>query len=155
MKGFTLIELLVVVVIIGILASIALPQYEMVVEKARASEALINVKAIKDAMQRHFQEFPDQDTITNCTQIADVQLKGGTWDTSNSQYCTAGGTEFTTENFIYRLGLTEGDQFEVARRASNSYTMVYNTQGELDQASSSCYSDYAQVCRLFGYESND
>ncbi len=92
-NGFTLIELLVVVLIIGILAAVALPQYRKTVMKTRYMQLKISAENLKLAQMAFFLANGD---YTEDLQNLDISLSGGQIDTSDSSkyvwpwgFCTA------------------------------------------------------------------
>lgn len=58
-KSFTLVELLIVVLIVGILATVALPQYQKVIARAKEAEALTNLGHILMAQNLYYVEHGD------------------------------------------------------------------------------------------------
>ena len=73
-SGFTLIELLVVVLIIGILAAVALPQYQVAVMKSRTMSLLPLMKAIEEA--EHVYRLANGGFTTDFTAL-DIEMPAG------------------------------------------------------------------------------
>ena len=51
-SGFTLLEIIIVIIIVGVLASLALPRFFKTVEYSRSTEALTSLNAVRQAMER-------------------------------------------------------------------------------------------------------
>jgi type II secretion system protein G len=141
-KGFTLIELLVVVLIIGILAAIALPQYFKAVEKSRATEALSIMGSLAGAMER--------------ARLVDNQAKypsslsGLDLTFTNSDGTEATSNKIQTKNFDIEItGDADTDGKIIAtRNGSNGYKI----QRMISSGAVTCKdaSDKNKVCESLG-----
>ena len=111
LSGFTLIELLVVVLIIGILAAIAVPQYQKAVEKARVAEAMVWLKKLSN----NFEMCMLADGGGDCGDMI--------WEGTPLE--EGGGSSFKTNNFEYSFGFLG----PIAQSKNYDYDLVMVPRG--------------------------
>ncbi len=121
--AFTLVELLVVVLIIGILAAVALPQYQRAVEKSRIAEGSLVVEAIAKANERY--------RMANghfTRDINDLDIDYPLSEVNYSGIPARGG-----ENFVFTASNHAGDQRYIAlaqrKPSGHRYVLTITLEG--------------------------
>ena len=119
-KGFTLIELLIVVVIIGILAAIAIPQFASTKEKAFDAAAKSDLRNLMTAEEAYFSDFQSYtDATVSAGSAADLDGDGND-DFSASQSVALAATAYTDGYQITAQHASSNKTWCVNSSASNA-----------------------------------
>ena len=101
--GFTLIELLIVVVIIGILATIAIPKFAATKDKAKLASVRTDVRNIMTAQEAYWADFGSFATIAQLQAATNYNFSPGN---SASALPAVSGYTATVSNSTITGGLT-------------------------------------------------
>ncbi len=141
-KGFTLIELLVVVLIIGILAAIALPQYTKAVERSRMSEAVQYLGDLATAQSVYYMQNNAFATGITDLNNGDIQVPtstSSTWSLSGTLGTTSSASMTMTRNGGMYSGAT--------------LTLQVAPNGNINKICGGDHAAFCQMAQTAGYTS--
>ena len=115
-RGFTLIEILIVIVIIGILATIALPNFTRFVERAKADQAITYLRVIRTGERVY---FANHSTYIVCANADDVKTNLGAEVTEENHTFDVAGNPTIADTFI-----------ATATRRTDNSTITLNQDGD-------------------------
>ncbi len=148
-KAFTLIELLVVVLIIGILAAVALPQYQKAVVKSRFAILQVGVTALVESIQRYYLEYGELPPQGDLSNVDISNLSGCEPAESGDLICS--GTYYHWENTPWFGRYVEGYSI----KGGNLNNTIIGYRIELSKTATLrdriCFSDSTRsVCKSMG-----
>lgn len=135
--GFTLIELMIVVAIIGVLASLAVPQYQNYTARAQASEGLTITGGLRADIAEQYSlrgSMPDADDI-DTDDIAGRYVSGVNY--TNEQLEVTFGSESALNEAVMIIapkgeaaGTSEGASTPSQRNPGNGWSCSWDSAGE-------------------------
>lgn len=109
-SAFTLLEIMIAVIIVGVLTTIAVPQYIRTTEKAKAGKAKSNMALIAKAQHMHHQDFAEYKEVNN---------GDSTENTSLSDYIELTGVD-RDDDWEYGVGATSTHDWFTVRAVRTS-----------------------------------
>jgi len=124
-KGFTLIELMIVVAIIGILAAIAIPQYQNYTARAQATEAVTLLGGLKTPIV----EGISSNGLATCSNSAPVAAVTGAGGVITTPAVAPGALYEITKTGKYVASVTATPTTDATNGNTCAVQATFNTDG--------------------------